>query len=233
MNGIINVYKEAGYTSHDVVARLRRILGIKRIGHTGTLDPAATGVLPVCLGRSTVLADTVSDGEKVYEAVLLLGTRTDTYDLEGKVLEERPVTCSPAEAEACIRSFIGEQEQLPPMYSAVKVGGQKLYELARKGIEVERKPRHVRIYDIEIKQTDLPRVRFTVTCSKVTYIRSLCADIGDRLNCGGCMAELIRTRVGIFKLADAKKLDEIREAVEAGELSEILTGPDRYFPELP
>jgi len=233
MNGIINVYKEAGYTSHDVVARLRGILKQKRIGHTGTLDPAATGVLPVCVGRSTVLSDMVADGEKVYEAVLLLGVRTDTCDLEGKVLEEHTVTCSPAEAKACVKSFIGEQDQLPPMYSAVKVGGKKLYELARKGIEVERKPRRVTIFDITIKETVLPRIRMEITCSKGTYIRSLCSDIGDALGCGGCMAELVRTRVGIFGIDEAHKLDEIKAAAEEGRFSGMIKSPDFFFADCP
>ncbi len=230
MNGIINVYKEAGYTSHDVVARLRGILKIKRIGHTGTLDPAARGVLPVCIGRSTVLADIISEGEKEYEAVLLLGTRTDTYDLEGNILEEREVACSEEEAAERIAGFIGEQEQLPPMYSAVKIGGKKLYELARKGIEVERKPRRINISRIEIKEMSLPRITMSITCSKGTYIRTLCHDIGEALGCGGCMAELLRTKVGIFNIEDAYRIDEIKDAAEAGDLSGILTGPDEFFP---
>lgn len=233
MNGIINVYKEAGYTSHDVVARLRGILRTKRIGHTGTLDPAATGVLPVCAGRSTILSDIIADGEKVYRAVLLLGTSTDTYDLEGRILKTREVVCKEEEAEAAVKSFIGEQEQLPPMYSAVKIGGKKLYELARKGIEVERKPRKIMIYDIAVEQVSLPELMITITCSKGTYIRTLCHDIGETLGCGGCMKKLERVKVGIFTADTARKIDEIREAAEAGRLSEVLIPPDRFFMSLP
>ncbi len=231
MNGIINVYKEGGYTSHDVVARLRGILGIRRIGHTGTLDPAAEGVLPVCVGRSTVLSDIIADGEKVYEAVLLLGLETDTYDLEGKVISEREVTCREDEVISRIAGFVGTQEQLPPMYSAVKVGGKKLYELARKGISVERKPRTITIKEITITDISLPRVTLTITCSKGTYIRTLMHDIGEALGCGGCMAKLVRTGVGSFRVGDAHRIGEIKAAAEAGRLGEILKGPDGFFPE--
>ena len=232
MNGIINVYKEAGYTSHDVVARLRRILSIKRIGHTGTLDPAAEGVLPVCVGRSTVLADIIADGKKVYEAVLLLGVKTDTCDLEGRVLEKKEVLCTGNEVCECIKRFIGEQEQMPPMYSAVKIGGKKLYELARKGIEVERKPRKITVFGIDVKKTELPEVTMEITCSKGTYIRSLCSDIGDALGCGGCMAKLIRKQAGIFKADRACRIDDIKTAAENGMLENILISPDDFFPEL-
>lgn len=229
MNGIINVYKEPGYTSHDVVARLRRILGIKRIGHTGTLDPAARGVLPVCIGRSTILSDMIAAGEKKYEARLLLGTVTDTYDLEGRVLRKEEVNCSADDIVRCVKSFIGEQEQIPPMYSAVKVGGKKLYELARKGVEVERKPRKITISNIEIKDISIPEVTFEVTCSKGTYIRTLCYDCGEALGCGGCMSSLIRTAAGIFTIDRAHRLSEIEQAAAEGRLDDILVGPDRFF----
>ena len=171
INGVINIYKEKGYTSHDVVAKLRGILHQKKIGHTGTLDPDAEGVLPVCLGRGTRLCDMLTDHEKEYEAVLLLGVVTDTQDTTGTVLHTSPVTVSEEEVKACIQSFIGEQMQIPPMYSALKVGGKKLYELAREGIEVERKPRPVCFHEIEILEMELPRVRIRVRCSKGTYIR--------------------------------------------------------------
>ena len=214
INGIINVYKEKGYTSHDVVAKLRGILKQKKIGHTGTLDPQAEGVLPVCLGKATRVCGLLTDKDKVYEAVLLLGCITDTQDLEGNVLEEHPVNCSEEEAERAIHSFAGEYQQVPPMYSALKVNGKKLCDLARAGIEVERKARTVEIYRIEILSMELPRVKMRVHCSKGTYIRTLCHDIGASLGCGGCMESLLRTRVADFALEDAKRLSEIEAYVQ-------------------
>ena len=172
INGVINVYKEKGYTSHDVVAKLRGILRQKKIGHTGTLDPEAEGVLPVCLGKATKLCELLTDKTKTYEAVLRLGIVTDTQDMTGKVLEEHPVSVTDEEVERTILSFLGDQEQIPPMYSALKVNGRKLYELAREGKEVERKPRKVTLYEIKILEMNLPLVRFSVTCSKGTYIRT-------------------------------------------------------------
>ena len=224
INGVINIYKEKGYTSHDVVAKLRGILRQKKIGHTGTLDPDAEGVLPVCLGKATKLCDLLTDKRKTYEAVLHLGISTDTQDMTGTVLEEREVTADPATVCSCIEGFLGEQQQIPPMYSALKVNGRKLYELAREGKEVERKPRRVVFYHIEILETDLPLVRFQVTCSKGTYIRTLCHDIGRKLGCGGCMESLLRTRVERFDVKDAMRLSEVEEAVGAGcILSHVVT----------
>ena len=204
INGILNIYKEKGYTSHDVVARLRRIAGQKKIGHTGTLDPDAEGVLPVCLGRATKVCDMLTDRDKTYEAVLLLGRTTDTQDISGTVLSE----CStedlePEKVEECILGFAGEYDQIPPMYSALKVNGRKLYELAREGKTVERKSRRVVIRSIRILEMELPRVRMEVTCSKGTYIRTLCQDIGERLGTGGCMESLLRTRVGRFRVEES------------------------------
>ncbi len=184
-DGIININKEKGYTSHDVVARLRGILGQKKIGHTGTLDPDAVGVLPVCLGKATKLCDLLTDKEKTYQTVLLLGTETDTQDISGQVLRECAVTADPAKICACIQSFQGEIMQIPPMYSACKVQGKRLYELAREGIQVERKPRPVQIHHITVIDMASPRVFMEVTCSKGTYIRTLCHDIGQKLGCGG------------------------------------------------
>ena len=177
INGVINVYKEKGYTSHDVVAKLRGILHQKKIGHTGTLDPDAEGVLPVCLGRGTKLCAMLTDKRKTYEAVLHLGIETDTQDMTGKRIKECAAEVSQEEIRSCVQSFLGEQMQVPPMYSALKVQGKKLYELAREGIEVERQPRKVVFYEIEIFSIELPRVKFRVTCSKGTYIRTLCHDI--------------------------------------------------------
>lgn len=209
INGIINVYKEKGYTSFDVVAKMRGIFHQKKIGHTGTLDPDAEGVLPVCLGKATKVCDLLTDKEKEYKAVLLLGQETDTQDTSGSVLHQAEVTVSEAEVREAVLSFTGDYEQVPPMYSALKVNGQKLCDLARKGITVERKARLVTIYHIEITDIRLPEVEMLVSCSKGTYIRTLCDDIGKKLGCFGCMKSLLRTRVDRFCAADAYRLSEL------------------------
>ena len=214
INGVLNVWKEAGFTSHDVVAKLRGILHQKKIGHTGTLDPDATGVLPVCLGKGTRLCDMMTDETKTYEALLHLGIATDTQDMSGTVTAEAPVTVTEEEVRDCIASFVGEQQQVPPMYSALKVNGKKLYELAREGIEIERKARTVHFYEISILEVKLPLVRMEVTCSKGTYIRTLCADIGEALGCGGCMQALRRTQAGEYTIAEAVPLQQLLEAAE-------------------
>lgn len=233
INGIINVYKEKGYTSHDVVAKLRGILGQKKIGHTGTLDPDAQGVLPVCLGRGTKLCDMLTDKDKTYEAVLLFGKTTDTQDVTGTVLKEHEtLTLTEESVRRCIHEYIGVYEQLPPMYSALKVNGKKLYELAREGIEVERKKRNVHIYDIQIRRIELPRVSMEVTCSKGTYIRTLCHDIGQDLGVGACMEMLERTKVGRFKKEDSIKLGQIEAFKKAGMLQDYISSIDSMFLEL-
>lgn len=214
IHGILNIEKEPGYTSHDVVAKLRGILKQKKIGHTGTLDPAASGVLPVCLGNATRLCDMLTEKSKEYEAVLLLGTTTDTQDTTGTVLCRRTVCVTEEEVTEAVLSFLGAYDQIPPMYSALKVDGRRLYELARAGKEVERKARRVTIEALEILEMDLPRVKIRVGCSKGTYIRSLCQDIGDKLGCGGTMEALVRTRSGNFVLADALKLSEVEALVK-------------------
>ena len=233
MNGIINVYKEKGYTSHDVVAKLRGICRQKKIGHTGTLDPDAEGVLPVCLGTATKVCELLTDKDKVYEAVLLLGKETDTQDISGTVLREAEVRSTETEVQEVIDSFLGAYSQIPPMYSALKVNGKKLCDLARAGVEVERKPRQVHIYKIEVLKMQLPRIRLRVHCSKGTYIRTLCHDIGQKLGCGGCMEELLRTKVSIFELKDAVKLSQIQLLAEEQRLPEILLPVDRLFLDLP
>lgn len=234
INGIVNIYKEKGYTSHDVVAVLRKVVGQKKIGHTGTLDPDATGVLPVCLGRATKVCELLTDHDKTYEALLLLGKTTDTQDISGEVLEERdPGDLTEEEVRSCIESFIGEYDQIPPMYSALKVNGKKLYELAREGKTVERKSRKVQIHGIRILEMNLPHVRMEVDCSKGTYIRTLCHDIGEKLQVGGCMEELERTKVGRFLKEDAVTLDEVRQKMEQGEGAELFTPLDQIFAELP
>ena len=220
LSGIINVYKEKGYTSFDVVAKLRGILKIKKIGHTGTLDPDAEGVLPVCLGKATKICGLLTDKDKEYETVLLLGMTTDTQDVSGAVLEQKAVAVSKQQVREAIMGFVGDYLQTPPMYSALKVDGKKLCDLARAGVTVERKPRPVRILSITILEIALPRVRMRVECSKGTYIRTLCQDIGERLGCGGCMETLLRTRVADFRIEDALRLEEIKRlAANEGELS--------------
>lgn len=234
INGIVNIYKEKGYTSHDVVAVLRKVVGQKKIGHTGTLDPDATGVLPVCLGRATKVCELLTDHDKTYEALLLLGKATDTQDISGEVLEEKdPAHLTEEEVRSCIESFIGEYDQVPPMYSALKVNGKKLYELAREGKTVERKSRRVQIHGIRILEMNLPHVRMEVDCSKGTYIRTLCHDIGEKLQVGGCMEELERTKVGRFLKEDAVTLDEVSQKMEQGEGAELFTPLDQIFEELP
>ena len=222
MDGIIAVRKEKGYTSHDVVAKLRGILHMKKIGHTGTLDPDAEGVLPVVLGKATKLAEFLTDKDKTYETVLRLGLETDTQDMTGTVLKELPISATEEQIRAAVSSFLGEQQQIPPMYSALKVNGRKLYEIAREGKTVERKPRTVFFHNIEIQDMKLPLVKLSVTCSRGTYIRTLCHDIGKKLGCGACMEELVRTRSGQFRLEDSLTLDEISRHQEQGDL-------DRYI----
>lgn len=232
-NGVINVYKERGYTSHDVVARLRGILKLKKIGHTGTLDPEAEGVLPVCLGNGTRLCGMLTDKEKEYQAELLLGVTTNTQDMTGRILARRDVCVTREETEKAVMEFLGTYEQLPPMYSACRVEGKRLYELAREGKEVERKRRPVTIHELEICSIELPRVRMRVVCSKGTYIRTLCHDIGERLGCGGTMASLLRTRVDRFTLKEAKRLDEIEAAAAAGEAGTLILPVEEMFSALP
>ena len=234
IHGVINVYKEQGFTSHDVVAKLRGIVGQKKIGHTGTLDPDAVGVLPVCLGRATKLCDMLTDKDKVYEAVMLLGVETDTQDTTGQILKSSETDeITEEQVRAAVLDFVGDYNQVPPMYSALKINGKKLYELAREGKTVERKSRKVQIHGIRILEMNLPHVRMEVDCSKGTYIRTLCHDIGEKLQVGGCMEELERTKVGRFLKEDAVTLDEVRQKMEQGEGAELFTPLDQIFAELP
>ena len=230
-HGLINVYKEPGHTSFHVVAALRSILGQKKIGHTGTLDPEAEGVLLVCLGNGTRLVEMLEDRSKEYRCRMLLGTTTDTEDTTGEVLSEKAVECNEEQIRECIMSFEGGYDQIPPMYSALKVGGKRLYELAREGVVIERKPRHMELSSIVIEEINLPYVTFTVACSKGTYIRSLCRDIGEKLGCGGCMDHLLRTRVSSFMLEDSLKLDEIRQLKESGLIDEKVISVEKVFEE--
>lgn len=213
-NGIIPVYKEKGYTSFDVVAKLRGILGIRKIGHTGTLDPMATGVLPVCVGKATKLVDYLTGHNKVYEAVMKFGVETDSYDITGDVIKETSFSSSFQEVKEAAFSFIGEYEQVPPMFSAIKIDGKRLYDLAREGLVVERKPRKCFIFDMEVLEgCELPYFAVRVACSKGTYIRSLAHDIGEKLNNCACLTELKRTVAGNFELKDCYKLSEIEAMV--------------------
>ena len=238
INGIININKGAGFTSFDVVAKLRHIFGQKKIGHTGTLDPEATGVLPVCLGNATRVCELLMDETKTYAAVMRPGTVTDTQDIWGQVIKRNEVTVGFDEVRDALLSFVGDYEQVPPMYSAKKVGGKKLYELARKGVSVERKPSWVKIISIDdITMRDDGGISFSVTCSKGTYIRTLCHDAGQKIGCGACMEALKRTRVGCFELGDALTLEQIetmvREDPDLSLVKEHIKTVDVLFGEYP
>lgn len=213
MNGVINIYKNTGMTSFDVVAMVRRVAKMKKVGHTGTLDPAASGVLPVCLGKATKIIDYIMENKKVYRVNLKLGMVTDTYDLEGEVLREKDAShITKDEILNCINSFVGTIDQVPPMYSALKQNGVRLYELARQGIEVHREARKVTIYSIEnIKIESNDNIQMDVYCSKGTYIRSLCYDIGEKLNVGATMAALERIQNGPFTKEEAINIEDLTE----------------------
>ncbi len=235
-NGLLVVDKEQNYTSMDVVALIRGMSGQKKVGHTGTLDPGATGVLPICLGNATKLCDILTEKTKEYEAVCRLGITTDTEDIWGKELSSVCVSeeaFSNEKIREAVLSFEGDYGQIPPMYSAVWKDGKRLYDLARKGIEVDRDPRRVQIHKMEILSIDLPEVRFRVSCSKGTYIRTLCADIGKRLGCGGAMAELRRIRSGVFDLSQARTLSQIQVYKDEGRFGELVIPTDACFPDLP
>lgn len=234
MDGIINIYKEKGYTSHDVVAKLRGILKMKRIGHTGTLDPEAEGVLPVCLGTATKLCDMMTDKIKVYRAEVIFGIATDTEDLTGKIVKELPVHCSRKDLDETIVEFEGGYEQIPPMYSAIKVAGKKLYEFAREGKTVERAARPVVIYSINVENTTeeqglLKEAVITVVCGKGTYIRSLCRDIGERLGTCACMKSLIRLKSGQFCIENSLKLSEVEQLRTEGSLEAHVISVEQVF----
>lgn len=234
-NGVINVYKEKGFTSHDVVAKMRGILHMKKIGHTGTLDPDATGVLPVCLGNATKLCDMLTDKTKTYNTVIQLGIVTDTQDTSGRIISSyNGVYPDKNTISKVINDFVGEYDQIPPMYSAIKVKGKKLYELAREGKEIDRASRRVCINSIEIEYIDEENhtVKMTVDCSKGTYIRTLCHDIGQKLNVGACMSQLERIRVSDFSVENAITLDVISELVEKGEINKHIVSVERIFKHL-
>ncbi|MBR6535594.1 MAG: tRNA pseudouridine(55) synthase TruB [Lachnospiraceae bacterium] len=239
MDGIVNIYKEAGYTSFDVVAKLRGILKERRMGHTGTLDPQATGVLPVCIGKATKLCELLLDKEKAYEAVMLLGVTTDTEDMTGTVLSETKARVTEEEIRAMAEKFTGVYGQVPPMYSALKVDGKRLYELAREGKEIERKPREVEIFEntplafTKDAEGYVKTVTLRVRCSKGTYIRSLLRDMGDALGCGACMQSLVRTQAGAFTIETALTLAEVEQARDEDRLSEIILPIDSFLMKYP
>jgi len=232
MDGILNIYKEQDFTSFDVVAKLRGILHQKKIGHTGTLDPMAVGVLPVCLGSATKLCEMLTDHDKVYETVMVMGVTYDTEDVTGNKLTENKIMSTEQEIKDAIYSFVGGYNQTPPMYSAKKVDGQKLYDLARAGKVVERKSVPVEIYDIEILSINLPRVSFRVHCGKGTYIRTLISDIGAKCGCGAAMEELKRIRVGNFDIDKAIKLDEVQRLADEGMVEGCILNVDSVFDDL-
>ena len=233
MNGIIILDKPVGKTSHDMVYTMRKLTGIKKVGHTGTLDPMATGVLPVCIGNATKVADMLTLSDKCYIAELILGMTTDTQDADGEVLTECEVSCTEDEIRSVINSFVGEIEQIPPMYSAIKQNGKKLYELARKGIEVERKSRKVTINSIDILEINGERVTIKVSCSKGTYIRTLCEDIGIKLHVGAYMNTLRRVKTGPFTIDESHTVKELNLLKDAGNIDSVLIPVDRMFMEYP
>lgn len=241
LNGIINVYKEVGFTSRDAVSKLTGILRQRKIGHTGTLDPAAEGVLPMCIGKATKLCELLTDHRKQYIAEIKFGIATDTEDVTGEIIEETNFSNDWYEEKLTednlskvISGFIGRQLQTPPMYSAKRVGGKRLYELAREGKVIERKPCEITIYSIEIKNIDVSRREATIVvdCSKGTYIRTLCKDIGNELGCKAAMKSLIRTKTGNFLLENSYKLDEIEKLVKENRVSEIIIPIEDVFKNL-
>ena len=229
-NGILIVDKSAGWTSQDVASKLRGVYHERRVGHGGTLDPMATGVLPVFLGRATRAVEFFESAEKEYLAVLHLGVTTDTQDTEGRILEEKPVTVTREDVEKILSRFTGPLLQIPPMYSAVKIGGKKLYELARQGKEIERPPRKITVFELELTGAEGTDYSLRVRCSKGTYIRTLCHDIGQALGCGGCMASLRRTQAGIYTQAQAVPLAEI---IASPDPESLLLPTDSLFSSCP
>jgi tRNA pseudouridine55 synthase len=227
MNGVIIVDKPAGITSHDVVDRVRKLLGVKKAGHAGTLDPMATGVLAVCVGEATKIASFLTGDDKVYEATMRLGVRTDTQDMTGRVLAEQETRVTDEDVKAVLAALVGTITQVPPQYSAVKVRGKALYKWARKGVNVEAAARQVNIREIHVRDIALPLVSFTVTCSKGTYVRTLCADAGDRLGCGAALEKLRRTASGIFRAENAVSLEGDSDAGIQAKLERALI-PTRH-----
>lgn len=229
MNGIILIDKPQEWTSHDVVGKLRGILHERRIGHSGTLDPLATGLLVIFVGRATRAVEFAEADAKEYIAGLRLGISTDTQDITGRIISSAGSVPDDFHLRKALESFRGELEQIPPMYSAVKVGGKKLYELARKGESIERKPRDITVFDLDIIGRSADDYILRVVCSKGTYVRTLCNDIGHALGCGGCMSSLIRTKSGAFSVEDAHTISEVQEAADRGEADSLIIPLDTLF----
>lgn len=230
MNGVIIVDKPAGMTSHDVVDRVRKLLAIKKAGHAGTLDPMATGVLAVCVGEATKIASFLTGEDKVYEATMRLGVRTDTQDMTGRIVAEQEIRVTDEDVKEVLAAFVGTIDQVPPQYSAVKVRGKALYKWARKGINVELPARQVNIREISVGEIALPRVSFVVTCSKGTYVRTLCADAGDRLGCGAALERLRRTASGVFREENAVSLEGESDAGIRARLEQALIPTGQALP---
>ena len=233
MDGVVTVYKEKGFTSHDVIAVLRGVLETRKIGHTGTLDPDAEGVLPVCLGRATKAAEDIQGLSKRYIAALRFGSETDTQDASGQVTRVYTYTYDAEAVRQAVASFVGDYEQVPPMYSAIKKNGIKLYDLARQGIEVERRPRPVTIYEIKLLEQSEEGARIEVHCSKGAYVRTLCEDIGKRLGYGAHMTALVRTASGPYTIEQARTIDELRTLMQEGRQSEFLLSLEQIYAQYP
>lgn len=227
--GIIILNKPVGISSHKCVGIARKALDMKKVGHTGTLDPEASGVLPILAGPATRASEFLTMEDKRYRASILLGTETDTLDMAGEVIKTSPVNVTEEEIRSVISRFTGEIEQIPPMYSAIQVNGQRLYNLARQGIEVERQSRKVTVFSIDIEKTELPYIEINVHCSKGTYIRTLASDIGAALGCGACISSLERTASGVFELKNAITPDELLSLSEKGEVEKALLPLDSFF----
>ncbi len=227
--GIIILNKPVGISSHKCVGIVRKALDMKKVGHTGTLDPEASGVLPILAGPATRASDFLTMEDKRYRATILLGTKTDTLDMAGEILEENPVNVTEEEIYAVLKKFTGNIKQIPPMYSAIQVNGQRLYHLARQGVEIEREARDITVFSIEVEKIDLPEITVNVHCSKGTYIRTLASDIGDALGCGGCIKALERTSSGIFTLDKAITPDELMSLSEKGEVEKAILPIDSFF----
>ena len=236
MNGIINIYKPSGITSHSVVSRIRKFTGVKRVGHSGTLDPMACGVLPILVGNAASVQELITGHDKVYRAGVLFGVTTDTGDVTGTVIEKKEIQFTKYDLQKVISNFIGKQLQVPPMYSAIKMDGVKLYDLARRGIEVERKAREITVYSIDVsKDFDGVRCELDISCSKGTYIRTLGEDIGKALGCGACLDKLERLSCGKYTAENAVKLEDVEQLYLDGNtkaIEDMLTSPETLFTEL-
>ena len=227
--GIIILNKPVGISSHKCVGIVRKALDMKKVGHTGTLDPEASGVLPILAGPATKASDFLTMEDKRYRATILLGTKTDTLDMAGEILEENPVNVTEDEVRDVLKKFTGDIEQIPPMYSAIQVNGQRLYHLARQGVEIEREARDITIFSIDVEKIELPEITVSVHCSKGTYIRTLASDIGDALGCGGCIKALERTASGVFTLDKAISPEELMSLSEKGEVEKAILPLDSFF----